>query len=77
LGLAGVLCPDAAKAVSHELDAHRATVLPLRVLLGPAEDAELVLDGVPVLVRDDVLLGQGSAVGAETAGQLGKKLASM
>src|SRR6185436_18630827 len=57
----------------HQLDPHGAAVLALAVLLGSAKEAELVLDGVPVLVCDDVFLGQGPAVGAEPTGERGEE----
>jgi len=68
-----VLGPGPSEAVSHQLDPDGAAVLALRVLLGPAQEAELVLDGVPVLVCDGALLSQRAAVRAEAAGQLGKE----
>lgn len=67
------LAQTPARQSAHQLDPYGAAVLALRVLLGPAQEAELVLDGVPVLVCDDVLLSQRSAVRAEAAGQLGKE----
>ena len=61
----GVLGPDAAEAVGHQLGAHGAGLGPLRVLLRAVEEAELVLQRVAVLVGDDVLLGERPAAGAE------------
>ena len=65
----GVLGPHPREAVGHELDPNAAGLRTLGVLLGLLQQTELVLDVVAVLVGDDVLLGQGSAVGAEVAGE--------
>ena len=61
----GVLGPDPAEAVGHQLGAHGAGVRPLRVLLRAVEEAELVLERVAVLVGDDVLLRERPSAGAE------------
>src|SRR5688500_230869 len=67
----GVNCvpsPDAGEAVGLQLGAHRAT---LGAGVSPGlEQAEQVLDVMPVLVRDHVHLGERTALGAE----LGLKL---
>src|SRR6478735_5805400 len=61
----GVLGPHTAEAVGHQLGAHGAGVGPLRVLLGAIEQAELVLERVPVLVGDHVLLRERPTAGTD------------
>src|SRR5918994_2892157 len=46
--------PDAGEAIGLELRSHRTALGSLGVVSNPVENAELVLDVVPVLVRDHV-----------------------
>ena len=71
-GLLGSLGPDAGQAVGHQLDAHGVA---LGTALGAdlAEDAELVLDVVAVLVGDHVADRERPALGAELALSMSSK----
>ena len=61
--------PDAGEAVRLQLGPHRAT---LRTLLAraAAENAEQILDEVPVLVGKDIRLGERAAFSSELRFQL-------
>ena len=61
---------DAGEAVGLQLQPHGAALRALPVLPDLLVEARQVLHVVPVLVRDDVRLGEGAALRAEPAPQL-------
>ena len=63
-----LLAQTPGEAVRLQFDAHRAAVRAL--VLRAVEDAEQVLDVVPVLVCDHVGLREGAALGAEARAEL-------
>ena len=60
------MCPDACVAIGLEFGANRTRLLTLRVGLRAADVAELILDVMPELVSDHVLLCERSGTGTET-----------
>src|SRR5689334_21655037 len=64
-GLDRVVSPDAGEAVRLQLRAHAGAVGRLAGVADVRHDATQILDMMSVLVRKDVALGEGTALGAE------------